>query len=90
MSLANLWQTLEVGDLIRLTHIPTEFTDSDSFLHQETLLIYQHLVQSQQILEVQSIDADGYPWVEYVWKKIDQPEEHHSLMLNHDGLELQS
>ncbi len=77
----SLWKSLTVGDQVRVVHFPT-FRGTT---HEETRLVYEQLVDRRVILIVDRIDEDEHPWVEYFDAST---EEYHSLMINHDGLEL--
>ena len=57
-------------------------------MHDETRAAYRHLIETQQELLVSHIDDDGYPWTKFTIESLEGDLEYHSLMLNHDGLEL--
>lgn len=83
-----LWRSLQPGDILRIVHLPCEFSQQEYTMHAETLAAYQYLIQSGQKLTVSYMDEDGYPWIKFTMESQDNGIEHHSLMLNHDGLEL--
>lgn len=80
-----LWKELKAGDHIKIASWPNEFLDSSTF-HEETEEVYRHLIESQRVLKVDRLEANQFPWVEFV-RVVDGVEEYHSLLLNHGGIE---
>jgi len=83
-----LWRKLQVGDRIRIVHLPCEFTSHDYTLHPETEWLYRYLIDSRTVLKIEKIDDDGYPWIEEVVVMRDGVESFEWLMVNHDGIEI--
>jgi len=81
-----VWRSLKVGDRIRIAHMPTEFSQADYFLHEDTRSLYEHLIAEQAVLIVVKTDEWDVPWIDYVWLN-GGTEVHHSLAVNHGGLE---
>ncbi len=81
-----LWRDLQVGDRIRITQMPSEFSSPGYFLHEDTRKLYEHLVAEQAILTVETIDSTNRPLIGYIWIQ-DGVEEFHALAVNHGGLE---
>ena len=82
-----LWRELKVGDRIRLVHMPTEFERPGYRLQDCTRIVYQHLIDTRRILVVEKIDKWSCPWTESFILVRNGTEEHHWIMINHDGLE---
>ncbi len=84
-----LWRTLQIGDRVRIAHVPLEFSSApESYrLDPETEELYLHLAKEAAVLTVTEIDDWGVPWIDYLWVRPTGTVEHHSLGLNHDGLE---
>ncbi|MEX2168950.1 MAG: hypothetical protein WD851_06550 [Pirellulales bacterium] len=85
-----LWRTLQPGDVLRIVHLPCEFSLQEYTMHAETRVAYQHLIRTRQELSVSYLDEQGYPWIKFTIESQEHGTEYHSLMLNHDGLELVS
>lgn len=83
-----LWRRLRLGDRVRLVHLPNEFSGDDYTLLPDTLAAYRKLIANQEMLTVSKLDEGGYPWVEFTIVAEDGVTEFHSLMLNHDGIEV--
>ena len=83
-----LWRTLRKNDRVRIVHLPNEFSGPEFTLHADTRAAYRHVIDSREVLTVSHLDEDGYPWVGFTMIAKDGVTEHHSLMLNHDGIEL--
>jgi hypothetical protein len=82
-----LWRQLKVGDRIRLTEVPREFFQAGYYIHRDTLRVYRKLVDCRRPLRVWMIDEYGFPWVQCRFRNKDGRWEHHSLAVNHNGLE---
>ena len=83
----NLWRDLQVGDRVQIVHYPCEFSEHEYTMHDETRDAYQYLIESGLILEVNKLDNDSYPWVDFEIVNRHSQVEYHSLMLNHDGIQ---
>jgi hypothetical protein len=79
------WSGLAVGDRIRMFRMPTEFSETNYYLHEDTRLLYEHLISTGARLTINNIDESGLPWVDYLWVR--EREGFHSLAINHDGWE---
>ena len=84
-----LWRTLRIGDRVRIAHTPLKFASAPEpyRLDPETEELYRHLATEAAVLTVTETDDWGVPWIDYLWVRSNGTEEHHSLGLNHDGLE---
>ena len=80
-----LWQTLRVGDQVRIVQMPPEYSRPDS-LHVDTRSIYQYLIDTGLVLTVAKVDEWDCPWVDFEHLDDDGVMGYHSLMLNHGGL----
>jgi hypothetical protein len=85
---ANLWKRLQVGDNVRLDHMPTEFSRPGYFVHQSTLRAYRRVIARGRPQRVFQIDAWGIPWIKFRFKMKNGKWEVHWLAVNHDGLVL--
>ena len=86
------WRELRVGDLIVMRKMQSEFSEPGYYLHKDTRLLYEHLVETAAPLIVDRIDDTDLPWVDYRWIKNDgsnsdksKVEQIHSIIVNHDG-----
>jgi hypothetical protein len=83
-----LWKDLKVGDRVRMVHLPTEFSQPGYTLHRDTLRSYRRLIARARPLRVYQLDAWRMPWVRCRFRRKDGRWEHHSLLINHDGIVL--
>jgi hypothetical protein len=81
-----LWQTLRIGDRIRLVEMPPEFFRPGYFIHRDTLRAYQRLLARGRPLRVDEIDAWGLPYVHFRFRCRNGRWEYHRLAVNHDGI----
>lgn len=84
------WRKLKVGDRVRIVKIPSIFSDPNTNLlnAQETLGLYQTLIDLRIILEIDEIDEFGHPWISYDVTDDDGEVTSHGLALNDDSWEL--
>ena len=80
------WRNLKVGDRVRIVRLPTEFSSPGYQVHDDTVALYQHLIDQGCVLTIDEVDDSGRPRVEYEWVK---PEgvEYHGLLINDDSWE---
>jgi hypothetical protein len=78
------WRDLRVGDLIRLTSMPEEFSQPGYFLHRDTRRVYQRLINRRRPLRIYMHDEFGRPWIRCRFLEKDGWH-YHGLMFNHDG-----
>lgn len=83
-----LWRKLRHGDRVKIVHLPLEFSTQEYTLHDETQAAYRYLIDNEVVLCVTEIDDQGFPWVDFTMEATDGETEYHSLMLNHDGIQL--
>lgn len=99
----DLWKTLKPGDRVKVVSWPTEFDLPDHCLHEETREAYEWLLSRRYVLTIdhteyynekglpcsqtESVDGQAYPWADFIITTYGV-DVHHSVMLNHGGLEL--
>jgi len=79
------WQSLRVGDRIRLVADPTEWQRPGYYLPAETAELWRQLVARRRPLRVYEVDELGAPWVRCRVRLADGTWEHHFLAITHDG-----
>ena len=82
------WRSLRIGDRIRITHIPEEFSDPGYTFFDETRALYEHLIARDEVLTVDEYCEQGLPWVSYEQRMDGGQIVHHSLAVNDDSWEL--
>lgn len=82
-----LWEELEVGDLIILVTLPSEFHTPGYYIHKDTLRVYKAILGRNKPLKIKEIDENGIPWVEFREKRRGRNYTHY-LAFNHDGFKL--
>ena len=82
------WQSLRVGDRIRITHLPPEFLKPDYTLLDETRELYERLIERREILTVSEICDHKLPWVSYEQTMDDGVIVYHSLAVDDNSWEL--
>lgn len=82
------WQSIRIGDRIRITHIPPEFLKPGFTFPEETRELYEHLIERQEILTVDEICEHNLPWVSYEQTTDDGEIVYHSLAVDDDSWEL--
>ena len=84
-SVTESWQTLRVGDRIRLVRMPSEFARPGYQLHRSTRQLYKRLIERARSLRVYEIDEWGLPNIACRFRQPDGMWVHHFLAINHDG-----
>jgi len=81
-----LWETLKIGDFVKLVVLPPEFHQPGFYIHKDTLRVYKLILGRNKPLRIKEI-KDGIPWTEIREKRAGRTY-YHCLALNHDGLKL--
>jgi hypothetical protein len=79
------WHSLELGDLVVVIDWPQELNRSN--LHEETVELYDWLIETGAELVVDRIDHLGLPYGKIIRQESDVQASHY-LALNHGGIEL--
>lgn len=85
MAKRELWQTLKVGDIVRLVEYPSEFLHPGIGIHPETVEVYTRLVASKRRLRIDRVEHGG-PWTRFSFRRKEGGLEIHYLLLNHGGI----
>jgi len=73
-------QHLEVGDRVRLVHLPTEYLPPHT-LHRETRRLYKRLLARRRSVRVCKIDELGMPWIKCQFRRKNGQWEYHYLLI---------
>jgi len=55
-------KTLKVGDLVRFTELPAEWSQPGYTIHRDTIRFIKKLIQRASPSRIREIDEWGYPW----------------------------
>jgi hypothetical protein len=77
----DLWQSLKVGDRVRIVRRPHNYDQ----LHPDARAAYDRFVSEGLVLKVTEVDEFGLPWVGHEWKLPGGGFEGHSLAINDDS-----
>ncbi len=80
------WRQLRVGDRVRIIRMPTDFSRPGYYVHENTVALYQHLIDEGCIVVVTEIDDQGLPRIEFEWETAEGTE-YHGLAINDDSWE---
>lgn len=84
--MSEVWRDFRIGDRICIVQFPAEFSQPGYFLHDDTRVLYEHLIDKRVVLMVENVDEWNVPWVAYVSHK-EGDEEYHTIAVNHGSLE---
>ena len=82
------WRDLQIGDRIRITHIPDEFLQPGYTFPDDTRALYEHLIARGEILTVDEFCVQNLPWVSYEQLLDDGEIVYHSLAVDDNSWEL--
>lgn len=83
--MASSWRHLLVGDRIRITRLPTEWSQSRLHVPLCTRRLYRRLIERGRPLRIHRIDEMGLPWIACRFRRKDGSWEHHFLAVNDDS-----
>ena len=69
---------LQVGDRLRFTSLPEEWSDPDFTVHSDDLAFMHYLVSRRRPCRVARVDEFGTPWIDARIRLADDTLEHHS------------
>ena len=81
------WNTLRLGDRIRIVQIPSVFSDPcyQNGDWDDTLKLYSELISSGEVLVISEIDEFGRPWISYETRGADGDSISNSLAVDDDS-----
>ena len=80
------WQTLRVGDRVRIVRLPYYADMPDRSFHPETRRLYKRLIARRRSLRVYEVDEEyGLPWIACRFRMANGRWEYHTLAINDDS-----
>lgn len=79
------WQSLQVGDRIRIVRMPSGVDAPGYTFHDDTRALYERLIARGRALRIAEIDDWGLPWIHCRFKRPDGTWEYHALAVNDDS-----
>jgi hypothetical protein len=79
------WQSLKVGDQIRIIRMPSAESMADYVLPANTRRFYKRLIALKKRLAVYEIDRDGRPWIQCALRRNDGGLDYHFLAVDDDS-----
>jgi hypothetical protein len=70
--MADDWQTLRVGDRIRIVRFPSDWEKPNWHVGPSTRALYQKLIERKRSVRISRIDESGCPWIEGRYDKREQ------------------
>lgn len=83
--MAEPWESLRVGDRIRVVRMPSGIDAPGYVFHRDTRRLYERLIERGRPLRVNRIDEDGLPWITCRFKLANGTWEWHWLAVNDDS-----
>src|SRR4051812_19665794 len=81
---AEPWQSLRVGELVRIVRIPGHSV-LGYHLHRDTRRLYKRLIDRKRPVRVYEIDKDGLPWIKCRFRYKNGRWDYHFLAINDDS-----
>ena len=79
------WQSLKVGDRIRIVRLPSEIEKPGYVFPECTRRLYELLIKRGRPLRISEIDEWSIPWIWCRTKDEDGSWTHHALAVNDDS-----
>lgn len=73
---------LKIGDKVRITGIPSCYTDPKLCLPDETKDVWERLAKRKWPVRISEIDEWGHPWYNLRFRRKNGTWEHHRLNIN--------